>query len=207
MIGSPSPSGAAGILCYAAAAALALFELAAFALALHPQVSDAYRAYFITRTIDCWPKSAAPFPYAFGNRLLLTSEAQARAALPVLGCGWATPESWGTWTLGPKADLYLGVQPASTDMVLQAMVQPFVGRRAEQEVKVSIDGAPAATWIIPAGEAREMTAPIPQAVTRDGVMRITFEIAHPSSPKELGTSTDTRQLGMGLTWLLITSGL
>jgi hypothetical protein len=192
-----------GLLFYAAAAALALFELAALTMALRPQVSEAYRAYFITRTTNCWPNPKSPYRYELGSRLFLTVDAKVGDSLPMLGCGWGSPEAWGTWTLGPRADMHLSIQPPSSDVTLRAVVQPFVGQRKEQEVKVSADGIPVAVWTIPAGEPRELTARIPQPVTSDGDVRVTFDIVYPSSPRDSGLSTDARKLGMWVSWISI----
>jgi hypothetical protein len=48
----------------------------------------------------------------------------------VLGRGWSSQESWGTWTVGPEAHIYLHCACAEArNLVLEAEAQGFTGSR------------------------------------------------------------------------------
>jgi hypothetical protein len=81
-------------------------------LAAHPNVSDAYRAYYIDRTSDL-----SPFMLETGmNALpaLKAGQVYPHDAPEVLLVGWSAPEPRHTWTLGEQAQIILALPPSQT---------------------------------------------------------------------------------------------
>ncbi|MDB5473819.1 MAG: hypothetical protein JWP99_1122, partial [Devosia sp.] len=90
-LSSPSPKALGS---YGLAALLALVELGVLWQAVHPQVSDAYRAYYITRTTTCLPQPVSA-SYALGSTVDFTSSGDVQAARELLPCGWGGPNDDG----------------------------------------------------------------------------------------------------------------
>jgi hypothetical protein len=187
---------------YLAAALVLGFELFVLGLALRPTVSDAYRAYYIDRTSDCWRSQREPPVLRPGEPLRFTPQ-NADRLRPVMGCGWHDPESWGAWTKGERAELTFKLEPPLSDLVLKAEVRAFSGRRPAQEVTVRVNGAAIATWTVPQEGNRTVTARIPQGLLGSPELSILFEIRHPAAPAEVMRSSDHRKLGLGVSSLTI----
>ncbi len=116
--------------------------------------------------------------------------------------GWSAPESWGTWSEGPLAELDwpLRDQPLSDlSMWIDGRIYPFFEEPA-QSVRVLVNGTYVATLTRNfEGGLYGAKFKIPLAVaTARKPMRVTFEIARPTSPKSLANGSDTRLLGIGL---------
>ncbi len=122
-------------------------------------------------------------------------------AAPYTLDGWSHPEPWGAWTDGPRAALRLPLrEPATGDVQVQfdanAYIRPghpsltLVLACGDQEV---------GRWTITVEDVTTYRCTIPAAVAGGrGVLILSFGIAHPASPRQLGESTDDRRLGVGL---------
>ncbi len=187
------------LMLYGAATALALFELSVLVMAQNPQVSEAYKAYYITRTSDCWRRPLVAYP--LGKRAGLALSDLRRSSTNYLGCGWHIPDQWGIGTKGAMADLQFRLVPVSSDLVLQAEIQSLMGGPPKQstQVKVFADDIPVATWDLPV-TSQVMTARIPQGVTEDGQVQIRFELIDPTSSSENKTSLRQPRDIMGIRW-------
>lgn len=123
--------------------------------------------------------------------------------------GWAGPEPWGVWTVGPRAALRpLQVPEAATssDFVLEADVRAFIpGAGKMQSVRVLANGVLVAEWnFSEANWHRTVTAQIPKSIiSGSSSLAISFEVAAPASPLSLALSPDSRALGLGLERLTI----
>jgi hypothetical protein len=125
----------------------------------------------------------------------------------LLGRGWAPPESWGTWSIGPAAELALDLQHTPAEVVrlsLEARAFPHQPNN-RQKINVVVNGVRLAVLEPnPEGVLRSSALDIPAKVASAAKpMRIVFEIARPSSPKDLNVGQDTRKLGIGLTGLSV----
>ncbi len=120
----------------------------------------------------------------------------------ILKSGWSIPEKWGTWSVGPVADLVWTLRKppvADLSMWIDGRIYP---RFAEplQQIRVSVNGARVATIERNVeGGLYGARFKIPLAVaTAQKPMLIVFEIANPTSPHSLNDGTDMRRLGIGL---------
>jgi glycosyltransferase involved in cell wall biosynthesis len=126
-----------------------------------------------------------------------------------LGEGWADPEDWGTWTVSKRASMRLSVEPHRgrtlyADLRYRAFVHSLHGRL---DIVCRARGRDIAAWRCgtdTASGVQRMSIP-PDAIREDGTLDLEFHISDPRSPAELGVSSDTRQLGLGIEWLRLTT--
>ena len=115
--------------------------------------------------------------------------------------GWSHPETWGTWTDGAVAELAMRLTPApSGPLKLMIRIQTAMTHRQQpiQEIEVLANDAVIGHASFRAGDPPlDLNRLIPAtALNNEGMLRLVFRIAHPSSPKALGMSEDPRQLGI-----------
>jgi hypothetical protein len=111
--------------------------------------------------------------------------------------GWSPPEDWGTWTERPRATMgFHSTAAAGGTLRLNARFLPTPDQRP-QEVEVSVNGRPATRWTIETNALIDLEIPMPASI-EDGDVLLEFHFLHPTSPFEIGESTDMRKLGMGL---------
>lgn len=120
----------------------------------------------------------------------------------LLRSGWHGPEAWGTWSRDHRAELEwtLGRRPASELRVwINGRIFPYVAA-IEQSVRVIVNGTHVATLERNAdAELYGGNFALPAAVaTARSPMILTFEIANPTAPSDVGPSQDRRKLGVGL---------
>jgi phosphoglycerol transferase len=121
--------------------------------------------------------------------------------------GWAAPEDWGVWSLGPSSDLRLRLDPRPTgDVVLVLDARVMLGSLA-----------PARTVVVKSGQrtlakirhefgkhAPAMRVPVPNSlIGGDGLLDLRFEVSPAASPRTAGINADDRPLGIGLVSLSI----
>jgi hypothetical protein len=120
--------------------------------------------------------------------------------------GWGETEAWGAWTIGPRAELMLhfDAKPKPRLLILRALVKPFLVENHRQlNVRIWAAGRLVAQWVfhLNDSEPRWRNAPIP--MPRKLPLHIAFEIDAPKSPLELGASKDSRELGLGISKLIV----
>jgi hypothetical protein len=115
--------------------------------------------------------------------------------------GWANSEDWGTWTDGNRAVLRLKPRSAATsDLILTVRARGFVApQHPQQEIEVLVNGTAVGRWSFSSFEIvdRELRLPANLLAGSD-VLEITLVAPSARSPAELGLSTDTRRLGIGV---------
>ena len=117
------------------------------------------------------------------------------------GYGWAHQESWGTWSDGATATLRLSpVSSEKADLVLTVQAQALVvPQQPRQDVDVLVNGRQAGTWTFDNAHIVKRDLRLPAAVIGDfETIEIAFVAKDARSPAELGTSSDSRRLGIGI---------
>jgi hypothetical protein len=194
---------ASTMLLYGCGVVLALYELFVLTLARHPQVSEEYQAYFITRESHCWRRPNPEFAYEPGRIITFIQGPEIRGYQPYLGCGWWVSSDWGTRTRGDVAELELRVPPSPTDLVLRVETQSLARSRSAAKIKVFANDAFIANWELPPkGSPAELQAPVPQGLLNDGKLRIRFESVG-SSPAANGLPPRPRKLNMSIRRLVM----
>jgi hypothetical protein len=117
----------------------------------------------------------------------------------VLSSGWSLPESWGTWSWGPRSALTLRVRGRASAVELTA--SPFEHAGPPLQVRVSVDGEPAADWEVADPEPRPYRVTLPAAVAAaegERPVRLRLEYSQTWSPRALRLSDDERPLAFAL---------
>jgi hypothetical protein len=104
--------------------------------------------------------------------------------LSLLGKGWSTPESWGTWSTDSTATLAPIVVPESqlnSDFLFEVNARAFIAAPDQaQTVRMLANGIVVANWLFtPSNSERVVRALIPRLLlTKERVLNISFEIAN-----------------------------
>jgi hypothetical protein len=118
----------------------------------------------------------------------------------VLGRGWSSQESWGTWTVGPEVDLYLHCACAEArNLVLEAEVHGFTSSKNPLvQVEIFAGTEMLGVWRFDThnpGGKRHVT--IPGVAWKSAPAgKIVFRILGAASPASSGLAGDPRLLGM-----------
>ncbi|PFH09531.1 hypothetical protein BCF11_1928 [Collimonas sp. PA-H2] len=130
---------------------------------------------------------------------------------PYLAGGWATPESWGTWSKDNQAAMRLQLAaPITGDLTLTVSGHSFVPPRyPNQTVKVSVNGQAIGELRYSAERnesVQELRIPAALALKNHGELLILFTVAEPVSPIQAMQSKDVRALGLGAVSMTIAGG-
>lgn len=188
----------------AALAALVGFEAAVLVMIATPNVSEAYRAYFIERSTDCWPRDVSG-EIELGRRVWFV-KADARAGAGNLAvCGWMPAAGSGTWSIGPQSRLRFAVGGATGPLRLQLDLFAYVSdNHPRQRVVVSADGQPLRELVLDRFSERMHEVQIPaEAIGADGQVELVLDFPDARSPRELGLGDDDRRLAVRLISLLL----
>lgn len=127
------------------------------------------------------------------------------------GNGWSEPESWGTWSIGSRAELSVKlVEKPDRQLFLNAFAFAHLPRQDHDGVSVRVycGDEPIAEWTFApveaqGGKPRWVSAPLPAPEHLGDVLDFVFDIEGASSPYAEGLSHDRRVLGLGLCKLSI----
>jgi hypothetical protein len=124
-------------------------------------------------------------------------------SLALLRDGWSWPEAWGTWTSGPVAQLDFPIETRPIGNVVLAIYGRSMspaGQPGGQLVRVKVNGEELGTLRFNnEDEIIGGKIEVPERMVRVGhPLRVVFEIARPTSPKEVLMSADERKLGLAL---------
>lgn len=165
---------------YALAAILALFELAVLWQAVHPQVSDNYRAYYLDKTTTCLPQPVTG-QYTVGTELDFRSEGDDTRELRP--CGWDGPAGDGMHSVGETSLLRFELgQPQALTLMVELNGTTLEGPPI-QTVVVSANGTPLGSLTVTPDRTERFTLPVPaSAIGDDGALVIQFDYPDAISP-------------------------
>jgi hypothetical protein len=168
-------------------------NLAIAAVALTPDVSSAYRAYFMAHTSDCLPRPVDGNA-AIGTEMALTNDSP--WPRHIASCGLVDPEPDGTWTLGNETRLLLAIPDTGYTVTLDIADVFLAGIVHRQQVVIALDGTDLATASFGAGGRHRIVFTIPPGlVGADGTATLSILLpdARPS-----GARGEQRPLGIKL---------
>ena len=185
---------------YVLVTAVLAFESAVFALIFFPRVSDAYRAYFVERSTDCYPLPISG-RYHMGGTINFVAGGPSAQATAVKVCGWTDPADTGTWSVGREARLRfrLGFVPA--DVLVGINMLPFVaGTLQEQRVVVVANGIEIESIRLGGSSTGLKVFRVPRRLILDhwGYLDFGFRFPDAASPVALGINNDRRLLAIRL---------
>jgi len=116
--------------------------------------------------------------------------------------GWGQAEEWGTWSVSKVARLYmdLGRRPA-TDLSMTFAARGFVPEGVTMVVDILVNGVEIGAVTYDRAKPQgvdSFTIPVAAAMNDGGWLAIDFRVKDPIAPSELGLSSDTRWLGIGV---------
>jgi hypothetical protein len=113
------------------------------------------------------------------------------------GDGWAHPDERGIWTQGSRSQLALALDGiGERDHVLALSLDSIcVARGASLRVEALVNGERVTARNFRYGDA-EWHIELPVRASADGEVDLTFEVEEPSTPLELGWSSDERRIGI-----------
>jgi SAM-dependent methyltransferase len=123
-----------------------------------------------------------------------------------LASGWSQPESFGTWSEGNISYLVLDLQAqAGRTIEIFFNVIPFLPpARPQLTVQIVANGILSTGWRFSSSGARMEWKPSTRKIVlspvqfNGRVLRLTFLIDQPLSPKEAGLTSDERRIGFAL---------
>ncbi|HLK20847.1 MAG TPA: hypothetical protein VKT81_17970, partial [Bryobacteraceae bacterium] len=145
--------------------------------------------------------SADRLRYSLSNTLDFTEDGQ---GVHHLNECWTQADGFGSWTLGPSANLVLLLKEKAAEPLIATFTITDVAVSEQLpllDVRVEINGKTAAKWTLgPTRLTDERRILLPEGFPTADPVLITFHIESPRSPKQLKWSTwDTRPLGFRLT--------
>ncbi len=179
---------------YALAALLALFEIVVLWQALHPDVSDDYRAYYIERTTTCLPQPVTG-NYVLGTELDFRSEGdETRELRP---CGWTGPAGDGTHSVGETSRLRFAVDaPGPLTLMLELTGVTLPGP-AQQRVLISANGQEIGEIAVTPDKTERFAISLPaSARDDDGFVDIKLDYPDAISPGKRASNTYWRSVNL-----------
>jgi len=135
---------------FALAGLIVLFAGAVLAMMLNPQVSRAYRAYFIDRSTDCW-RLPVKGTMAMDETISLVGRQADGPTFALRHCGWMEPQETGTWSTGPEASLRLDPGLRDGDLVLDLEMLGYLPKeQPSQRVWINLAGRVLAELVLEA---------------------------------------------------------
>lgn len=189
----------AGLALYALAALLAIAEIVVLWQALHPRVSDAYRAYYIDRTTTCLPQPVTG-AYTLGTEIDFTSKGEDTRELRP--CGWEGPAGDGMHAVGESSRLRFAVSEQRDLVLMLELSGVTLDGATEQNVDVSVGDSVVGRAVLKPGQTRRFSFPVPAAAIVDGHADI--ELAYPDaiSPRPGTANAYWRSIKLGAAALL-----
>lgn len=124
------------------------------------------------------------------------SFAKQGAGVELLGAGWSKSESWGVWSDGKLATIYIP-KSAQTPKKLLLDLRAFVSQAMPaQDVSIFLDDQFLAEFRLEKGEGNLLSIKLP--VSANNFYKIVFDLKTPARPFDLGFNKDKRLLGVGL---------
>ena len=162
LLSEPNPGSARFVLTYAAVAALALLELVIAWQAIHPNVPEEYRAYYIDHTTTCMRQQRSG-AYTMGTTIDFRPGGDETTELRP--CGWEGPKGDGMHALGETARLRFAVGDTAPMTLTLQLTAIDVDGMADQRVVVSANGRPVGTTTIAPAQTVTVPFSIPAGLT------------------------------------------
>jgi hypothetical protein len=197
----PKPGSPRFIATYGLVVVLALTELLIAWWAIHPNVPEEYRAYYIDQTTTCMRQSVTG-AYRMGTTINFRSGGDDTRELRP--CGWEGPTGDGMHALGETARLRFATGTITTPMLLTLqMTAVDIDGMSDQRVAVSANGVPVGTTTIPRAQSATVPFTIPAGLTaQSGLLDIVLDF--PDAVRARAGDSNTRKRSIKLTEATLT---
>jgi hypothetical protein len=173
------------------AALLAVLELAVLWQALHPNVPDGYRAYYIDRTTTCLPQPVTG-AYVLGTEIDFRSGGPDTSELRP--CGWEGPAGDGMHAIGQASHLRFAVGEAQDLTLMLELTGVTLPGAETQQVIVSVNDIEAGEAEVIAGQTDRFTFAVPATALGSGTAEIVLDFPDAISPREGVSNTQWRSV-------------
>jgi len=182
-------SAARPLLLWVVAALVALAELYAASLVLHPDVDPAYRAYYIDRTTDCWPH-VTDGAYVLGTPIGFVKGPHNTYARNKV-CGWFYTDERGTWSYGRFSLLRFVFAPTAAPLRLTIVAGAMVDSgHPAQRVAIAANGRAVGVVRFTASLPETQQLSLPAGVGASGSIELRFDYPDARPGTELGPNED-----------------
>ena len=162
---------------YGLTALLAIVELGVLWQALHPNVTDDYRAYYITRSTTCLPQPVTA-AYGLGTLIDFTNNGDIDGARELLPCGWENPGDDGRQSLGESSRMrfYIGT-PQDLQFTI-TMAGMNLNNAGDRDVRLFAGAYPVGHAIVGAESKDTFTFDVPGSAIEDGFLNLRFDFSN-----------------------------
>lgn len=163
------------------------FELVVLWLALNPNVSDAYRAYYIDRSASCFPREerVATGYYPLGAPVSFVPDRNGYARDTLRWCGFIAANKQGIRSFGDYGILRLKFDVPNEDLLLTfSSFANTTSKDPQREVGVVVNGERLATLTYADGKRVNGRVIIPEATAKagNGGVELRFEVPRIGPP-------------------------
>lgn len=166
------------------------FELYVSWLALHPSVTDNYRAYYIDQTTTCLDKPVSG-RYTLGQTVsFLPDDPPGAWALRV--CGWDGPVGDGTHSIGTRSMLHFMLGSAPGDLILRLQMTAIMAPDGRtQRLAVSGNGVLLGETTIGNGLTKSADFAVPASIIDASDGRLDIALDYPTATEMVPHDSDT----------------
>lgn len=112
--------------------------------------------------------------------------------------GWYHSESWGTWSQGNAAKIYIPL-PQNRPKTLELNVNAFVNvNYPYQNLRIDLDNQFYSEIQLTKPQDNLIKITIPNEALKKSYLILGFKLLNPTSPKKLGVGSDDREISIGL---------
>ncbi|GAA3402992.1 DUF7024 domain-containing protein [Paenibacillus hodogayensis] len=182
---------------YAFSVCLIVWYLQVLFWSINPNVSHAYRLYYIEKELVEWSGNDA-LDYTTGETVDFGSGLSGKESIKFLGTGWSHMEEWGTWTDGEWANVFfvMNKDAINADQVLTINATAF-SKQGPRKINIFINQKLLQEISVEPEIQQELKVKIPKNfIEADGFLHLQFQSKDLVSPKQLGISEDNRLIGL-----------
>lgn len=126
----------------------------------------------------------------------LISFSKGGEGVELLGGGWSQPETWGVWSDGELATIFIP-KPAQVPKKLLVDLRAFISpANSLQDITVSVNDHLLREYKLDKAEGNLLSLELPSS--NDDFYKVAFQLKTPARPFDLGLNKDKRLLGIGL---------
>ncbi|GFN32799.1 hypothetical protein [Paenibacillus xylaniclasticus] len=189
-------------LLYGASLVLFCWYVGILYFAVHPNVSEAYRLYYISHELKHW-KGNQGIIVLSNEKIPFDSIQDNRVAY--LGKGWSSPEDWGIWMEGREANLYMQLSSRPDGPIEMQLQSLSFLPEGSKEFSIEANGHPIGSIKAKYDGSTLYTVTIPSNLLSNNLLlHIKIINPVPISPAQIGQSSDIRELGLGVQWMKLT---
>lgn len=159
-------------------------------LAIHPNVSTNYRAFYIDQSTTCLDKPISG-QYRLGQTVSFMPDNQA-GARRLRVCGWDGPAGDGTHSVGTTSLLRFAVTEPTGDLTLAMLVTAISAPdRRDQHIVVTGNGVTLGEATIPDSTQQMLEFRVPESAIDRAHGRLDVTIAYPTATEMTPRDSDT----------------